>query len=670
MAARAVFLTAFRLAVTVPPHVGTPSQHRTSALAGGDWRVSAPGFAAQRIAARQAEAEGDFAGAERALRAALAADARDGESVFALAEFLLRRRRYGEAEPLYDQMRRAFPRHPALLNSLAILYSKTGRTPEAIGLWQQVMGLQPGSTQPLVNIGLALRAAGDTAGAIARFMEALSRDPDLVEAHYNLAVTYYHAKRLGEALPHLEAARRLSPENGRVLSLLAQSYQGACDWDRLDGLMPDLRREIDKAVAGRPCAINPWYSLRLPLSRAERKAVAAQTSHAFQEEAAATAAALDFRFDRGARQRLTIGYISADFRDHPIMQLTAGLYRRHDRERFRIHAYPVTAPSAEAATVLASDCDRVVDLSSLSDTDAARRIHADKVDILVDISGFGTTMRFGILALRPAPLQVSYLNFPGTLSNFLYDYLIGDPTVTPAEHAADYLETLARLPDSYQVNNRDQTITPPPSRIEEGLPEEACVFACFSLADKIERAVFAHWMRLLSETPASVLWLFAGGPAQGNLRAAAGQAGIDPTRLVFADRKPKAEHLARLSLADLHLDTGTYGAHTTASDALWAGVPAITVLGEAFPARVGASLLRAVGLPELICPDWPAYVRLAGEFGRQPDRRRALRAKLAAQRLTAPLFDTDRTARGLEDLYRRMWERVAAGVAPQPLDIQ
>lgn len=628
--------------------------------------MSASGLPQRRNAARQAEAQGDFASAERELRAVLAADERDGDSLFALAEFLLRRRRYSEAEPLYDRMRQAFPSHPALLNSLAIVYSKTGRAADAIGLWRQLQALDPAATQPLVNSGLALRAAGDTTGAIASFLEALRRDPQTADAHYNLAVTYYHAQRPAEALPHLLAARRLKPENRRTLSLLAQTYQHLCDWDGLDALMPEIRREVAEAVSGRPCAVNPWYSLRLPLTRAERKAIAAQTSRTLKDEA--SAAALVFPCERGPRDRLTIGYISSDFRDHPIMQLTAGLYCRHDRERFRIHAYPVTTASAEASAGLVRDCDRVVDLSALSDTDAARRIHEDRVDILVDIAGFGTTMRLGILALRPAPIQVSYLNFPGTLSDHLYDYLIGDPVVTPPEHAGDYLETLARLPDSYQVNNRDQAIATPPARSAEGLPEGACVFACFSLADKIERGVFGHWMEVLRETPGSVLWLFAGDGAHDNLCAAATQAGIDPARLVFAGRKPKAKHLARLSLADLHLDTGTYGAHTTASDALWAGVPAISVLGDAFASRVGSSLLRAVGLPELVCGDWPAYIRLAAELGRAPVRRQALRARLGAQRLTAPLFDTDRTVRGLEGLYRRMWDRFAAGQAPRPLD--
>jgi protein O-GlcNAc transferase len=628
--------------------------------------MSTSGLSQRRNAARQAEAEGDFAAAERELRAGLAADEQSGDSVFALAEFLLRRRRYGEAEALYDRMRRAFPRHPALLNSLAIVYSKTGRTTEAIALWHQVQALAPGSAQPLVNIGLALRATGDTAGAIARFLEALGRDPQLVEAHYNLAVTYYHAHRPGDALPHLETVRRLAPDNGQAMTLLAQCCQAACDWDRLDGLMPLLRAEVDKALAGKLCAVRPWLSHRLPLTRAERKAIAQQFSRA---HVIAASASLGFRFQARPKDRLTIGYFSADFRDHPLLHMTAGLYGRHDRTQFRIHAYATRRPDVVARELLERDCDCLVDLSDETDTVSARRIHAAGVDILVDLTGYGTGMRPEILALRPAAIQVLWLNPPGTLSNVLYDYLIGDPTVTPAEHAGDYLETLARLPDSYQINNRDQAIASPPPRSAEGLPEGVCVFACFSLPDKIERAVFGHWMQVLAETPGSVLWLFADGPARDNLRAAASQAGIDPARLVFAGRRPKAEHLARLSLADLHLDTGTYGAHTTTSDALWAGVPAISVLGDAFASRVGSSLLRAVGLPELVCADWTAYVRLAVKLGRATGERQALRARLAAQRLTAPLFDTERTVRGLEDLYRRMWSVFAAGETPRPLDL-
>src|SRR5262245_40112750 len=227
--------------------------------------------------------------------------------------------------------------------------------------------------------------------------------------------------------------------------------------------------------------------------------------------------------------------------------------------------------AVQAAEILENDCHAVVDLSGMTDIEAAKRIHADGVDILVDISGISEFMRLGILALGPAPVQVSWLSYAGTISGRLYDYLIGDPVVTSPEHQGDYLEMVARLPDSYQINDCDQVIGEAPERAEEGLPERAFVFACFCGGEKTERDVFGRWMEILRECPGAVLWLFGEVPAlKANLRRAASSHGVEPIRLVFARRLPKVRHLGRVTLADLHLDTGTYGAHTTASDALWA----------------------------------------------------------------------------------------------------
>jgi predicted O-linked N-acetylglucosamine transferase (SPINDLY family) len=253
----------------------------------------------------------------------------------------------------------------------------------------------------------------------------------------------------------------------------------------------------------------------------------------------------------------------------------------------------------------------------------------------------------------------------------LYDYFIGDPVVTPPEHQPDFHEVIARLPHSYQINNRDQAVEPAPARAEVGLPDQGVVFACFCSADKLERPVFRHWMEILRSCPGSVLWLLEASPLQrSNLREEARAQGVDPGRLVFAKAIAKPAHLARLSLADIHLDTGTMGAHTTGSDALWAGVPLITRLGEAMAGRVGASLLHAVGLPELVAADWQAYTRLAIELARTPDRLAALKAKLAGNRLSTPLFDTERSVRDMERLYEAMWQRFSSGGSPAPIDVK
>jgi predicted O-linked N-acetylglucosamine transferase (SPINDLY family) len=624
----------------------------------------APTAATLREAARKAEANGDLVAAERDLRQALAIDPGDGNSVFTLAEFLSRRGRYAEAEPFYETMLAAFPNEPALLNSVAVLRSKTGREAQAIELWRKLHADNPTMAQPLVNIGLTLRAAGETTAAVEHFQQALAVDPGLFEAHYNLGVTWYHAKRLDAAIASLEAALNIRPNHIRARVQLAQAAQAVCDWDRFESLLPLLQEEVGKAMAGRPCAVTPWFSLRLPISRAQRKAVATLASLAYE----AAAPAPGFSFRPAPKDRLTIGYISGDFRDHPILQLTAGLYRRHNRARFKTVAYPVKPADAAGTVILHDGCDAVVDLTQMSDLDAARRVYADGVDILVDISGFNTFMRPTILAFRPAPIQVSYLNFAGTLSHRLYDYIIADPIVIPAEHESDYLETVARVSQSYQINNCDQLIDAVQTRETEGLPEDAFVFACFCANEKIEREVFGLWMEILREIPRAVLWLFGESPiVQINLRRAAADRGIAPERLIFARRRPKSQHLGRIALADLHFDTGTYGAHTTGSDALWAGVPLVTRIGDTFPARVGASLLEAVGLPELVARDWEEYRHTALDLARQPARLAALRKKLAETRGAAPLFNTDQSVRELESLYEKMWAARLAGLPPAPI---
>jgi protein O-GlcNAc transferase len=618
-----------------------------------------------RAAAKKAEAKGDLAAAEKHLRFALKAAPDDGDSMFALAELLARSGRMKEAEPFYEKLLRAFPGNPALLNAIAVVAQKSGQRDKAISLWRQVQALQPRLAAPLVNIALALREAGDLDGAMASFEKALTLEPKSFDAHYNLGVTYNHAHRYDEAIEHLTLAIRARPDNARAIAMLARTAQAVCDWDRLDDAMPMLRAEVAKAREGKPCAVTPWFSLRLPFSLADRKAIAEVAMRG--PDTAARSAKQDFDLTR-PREKLTIGYISSDFRNHPIMQLTAGLYRRHDRNRFRVIAYPVKPPSDEGRKTLDADCDLVRDLTSLSDTEAAAAIRGDRVDILVDISGISEFMRLGILALRPAPLQLSYLNYAGTISGALYDYIVGDPVVTPVEHAPDYLEAIAQLPHSYQINNCDQLIGSKPDRAAEGLPEDAFVFACFSIPEKIERGVFARWMNVLRQVPGSVLWLFSTAAlVQANLRRAAESQDIDPGRLVFAGRRVKAEHLGRLQLADLHFDTGTYGAHTTGSDALWAGVPLITMRGDAFPARVGASMLQAIGLSDLITPDWESYERLAIDLAQQPEKLMAVRETLAKNRLQTPLFDTARTVRDLESLYETMWRRRVEGKQPAPI---
>ena len=625
---------------------------------GGRMIAALADAAAKRRAARAAEDDGNLDAAEGLLRAALVADPDDGDTVFALAEFLSRRGRYADAEPYYSRLLQAFPTQPSLLNSVAVLLSKTGRQHEAIELWRKVHHEHPKLAQPLVNIGLTLRAAGDATEAVAYFERALAVDPNLFDAHYQLGITYFHAKRRQDAISSLRAALRLKPDHARAAVLLAQAYQGICDWTEFERLMPILRREIERALAGRPCAITPWFALRLPMARRERQAICAVSAKSYDAAAAPVRAQLGFTHAVAPKDVLTIGYMSADFRRHPILLLTASLYGLHDRAGFRVHAYPVKPPDDLGHAILNRDCDKVADLTSMPAADAARAIHADGVDVLVDLSGYNQFSRPEIVALRPAPIQCSYFNPAAPLGGQLYDCVIADPVVIPREHEADYREPIERLPHSFFINDYQRTaVGPPAARAAEGLPENRFVFCNFCQPDRIEAPVFARWMNILRRCPDAVLWLFPVEPAVvTNLRAAAAAAGIDPARLLFAERRPHADHLARLKLADLHLDTGTYNGSMTAADGLWVGLPVVTRLGDAFASRAAGMMVRTLGLPELAVDDFDGYEELAVALAHDPARLAELRRRLETNRLTSPLFDTAHYVRGLEAIYRRLWD--------------
>ena len=363
--------------------------------------------------------------------------------------------------------------------------------------------------------------------------------------------------------------------------------------------------------------------------------------------------------------RIKLGYLSNDFQDHATAMLLIETLEAHDRAQFELHAYCYGGQDdgrMRQRVVDAFDC--FTSIGALSDVQAGQAIHDDGIDILIDLKGFTKDTRTSILALRPAPVQVNYLGYPGTLGADLCDYLVTDAFVTPPSAAADYSESFAFLPHSYQPHGRGSAMAPPPSRAEAGLPEQGFVFCCFNQGFKFTPEVFAIWCKLLRSAENSVLWLHASPQAEGNLRNEVWNHGIDANRLVFAPDAGQAEHLRRLQLADLVLDTSPYGAHTTASDALWAGVPLITRPGATFASRVAGSLLHAVGLPELIVASDEDYFDLALAIAANPERLAALRKKLAGNRASAPLFDVGAYTGALEDLYRQMAARHRANLPP------
>jgi predicted O-linked N-acetylglucosamine transferase (SPINDLY family) len=533
------------------------------------------------------------------------------------------------------------------------------RVPEAIDTYRRAIDVAPRNPNAHLNLGNALALLNRHEEALACYERVLALDPNSAEALNYEGNSLNALNRQSEAVKRFEKAVALDPGVTEALSSLVYTKQRRWDWSGL----PEQRQFLLDRVRARQYVANPFALLGI-CDDPELHQIAAR---AYVRETLPGIPAVQPP-PGTPREKLRLGYFSADFRNHAVMQLLVGVLECHDRDAFEIHAFSY-GPEAEDAmrARIRATMDHFHEAARLPDsaiTDMARRAG---IDIAVDLNGFTQDARLGPFTRRLAPVQVSYLGYPGTVGADFLDYIIADATVLPLDQQRFYDEKIVHLPDSYQANDDRRVIAPEaPSRIEAGLPANGFVYCCFNNAYKITPEVFAIWMRILNAVPGSVLWLLANdAEAMDRLRPFAEAQGIDPARLVFGRSMPSAQHLARHRLADLFLDTLPYNAHTTASDALWAGLPVLTQIGQGFAGRVAASLLKAVGLPEMITRDAAAYEALAIALGRDPARAAALKAKLAAAIPTAPLFNTPRFTRHLEAAYRMMWQRHAAGLAPE-----
>jgi predicted O-linked N-acetylglucosamine transferase (SPINDLY family) len=421
---------------------------------------------------------------------------------------------------------------------------------------------------------------------------------------------------------------------------------------------------VEAAVTGGAAAASPFQLFATPvgpecLHRCARRYRADQYN----------AIAPIWRGERYAHGRIRVAYLSADLRDHPVAQLTAGLFERHDRTRFETVAISFKSDTHnQVRERLSASFDRFIDAERMGDREIAQLMRELEIDVAVDLNGFTEGSRCNVFAQRPAPVQVNYLGFAGTLGRPFWDYIVADPFVVPQDRHAQYAEKVVYLPDTFMATDAGHKVPEQtPSRTQAGLPDRGLVFCCFHNSFKITPDVFDVWVRLLKEIDGSVLWLSAANPAAvERLRREAQRCGVAPDRLVFAPRLARNEdHLARLRLADFFLDTLYYNAHTTASDALWAGVPVLTCSGSTFASRVAGSLLHAVGLPELVAGSLADYEALAFRLAREPALLASLRQKLAHNRERYPLFDTDRFTRHIEAAYTTMWERSQRGEPPE-----
>lgn len=544
---------------------------------------------------------------------------------------------------------------------LGNILKELGQPGPAISAYRRALALRPNFAEAYANLGNVLQSQEAFEEAVSAYASAIALRPTLAEAHANKGAALESLGRLADAIESYRRAAELDPNLLPVRVWLHHKRRSICDWT---GISAD-ETELRALMATKTMAVHPFPVLSMATSAAEQLRAARLFAAGFP---AGEPEFVHARDDASLSRRLRVGYLSADFCRHATALLMAELFERHDRSKFEITAYSHGPDDhSEIATRLRAAFDHFVDLRAMSDDAAAARIHADGIDILVELKGYTSGARTGIAARRPAPVQVSFIGFPATMGADFIDYVIADPFVLPMDQQSVVSEKIVHLPHCYQPNDTRRLISEvTPTRAECGLPEQGFVFCSFNNTYKITPAFFDIWMRLLLAAPGSVLWLLdANELVKANLAEEAVKRGVDSSRLVFAPRQASPEHLARHRLADLFLDTLPYNAHTTASDALWAGLPVLTCAGDTFAGRVAGSLLHAVGLPELVTFSLADYESLALRLAREPQLLQSLRHRLVGGRLNARLFDIALYARHYEAALIQMWRIFASGREPQ-----
>lgn len=607
---------------------------------------------------------GNHAEAERLLRRTIEHDPRHVGALNLIAALLMALGRFEEAETHSAQAVSLDQRSDASFYNYGLILKRLNKPNQALEAFSKALSLNPNVPQSWNNRGTVFNDLKQHESAVADFDKAIALDQRYAEAYSNKGNSLFQLKRFEEAAATYQGALALNPALEYVDGMRVLAKATICDWRDYDADRTRLIRSIDTGVVG----CEPFISL----SFSDSPDAQSRCARTWAARKSSALPLLETRPRAQQRDKIHIGYLSADLREHPVAQLAAGLFESHDKSRFRTTAISAAADDqSETSRRVRGTFDELINAEQLTDEQAAELIRSKEIDILVDLTGLTGGSRIGISARRPAPIQVSYLGYPGTMGSAQVDYIMADRVVIPPEHRQFYAEKIVTLPHSYQVNDRKRRISERRfSREELGLPSGGFAFCCFNNAFKITPAQFDLWMSMLKRVDGSVLWLLESSEAAAsNLKREAELRGLDPARLVFAPRMPLADHLARHRAADLFLDTLPYNAHTTASDALWAGLPVLTQIGNTFAGRVAASLLHAVGMPELIVTSPEQYQALAIELACNPARLSAIKDQLASRRLTAPLFDTGLAVRHIERAYEHMFERFNAGLKPDHIEI-
>ena len=637
---------------------------------------------------------GRFAEAEAAASRAIKLQPDYAPAYLQRGNALARQSRLAEAIRDYERAETRGMKEPALFYALGLALASSGRNDEAIGAYAKAIVAKPDFLEAIVNRGIVLQELQRSAEALAHFDRAIALQPRAAQAHNMRGIALYALKRYVDAADAYVTALTLQPDYakahfnlGMLLAEAGQFDQARIAYEHAATGNPDLPqlqgnllhvnlqlcdwRDYDKSVAAVLAGIDAGKSVTLPF-----QLLALPSSQTQQKKAASLMAAEKCppqtplpRPKKRKPGRLRIAYVCKDFYDHATTVLFAEVLERHNRDDFEIFGISHGPDDGSPARIrIMAAFEHFIDLATLDDRAIAKCIHDLNIDIAIDLDGYTRNCRPAILSFRPAAVQAQFLAYPGTMAAAHIDYILGDRIVTPPEHAVYFTEKFALLPGTYQPNSA-RPEGPPVTRGELGLPEQGFVFGCFNNNFKISPSVFDSWMRIISRVEGSVLWLLVSGEtSRANLAAEAKARGIDPARLIFADRLELPAHIARLRQMDLFLDTYIYGAHTTASDALWANVPVVTLKGEAFPARVAASVLSTLDLDELIAATEDEYENLAVALASDTERFGKAKEKIARNR--GRLFDAAGFASHLEAAFHQMWARHEAGQAPESFEVR
>ncbi len=581
------------------------------------------------------------------------------EALINIGNILKEQNKYDEAEQAYKQATAIRPDSAEAYNNLGTALGHQEKPAEAEAAFRKALDLKPDHAAAHYNLGALLEKQGQSEKAAQHYARAVNFKSPLAMANLNLANVFRENEMFNEAIALYEYSHMRHPDDHKILAELVRLIYNASMWEKsgpYEARLLEMVREKRSGIY--------LYSLLCIDATPEDLLTCARL---FSQEEYPQPFSHSKRKPGG---KIKIGYLSSDFFEHATAYLMAELFERHDRSRFSVTAYSYSDNSDESPMRkrLKKAFDGFVDVSGLSDREAAQKIHDDGIDILIDIQGGLTkNARRGIAAFRPAPLQVSHLGYPGTSGARFIDYIIADRFVIPEDQEKYYSEKVVCLPDCYQPNDTQRKIAATaPTREACGLPAQGFVFCCLNDNYKVTARIFDVWMRLLKKVPDSVLWLSEYNKAVKEvLRRQAERRSVNPDRLVFTKKIPLSEHLARIRLADLFLDTLPVNAHTTASDALWAGLPVLTCVGDTFAGRVAGSLLKAANLPELVTYSLGDYEARALQLAQNPGQLAAIREKMDRTKLQMPLFDIERFTRNIESAYSTMWEKYQAGEAPQ-----